>query len=51
MADMVKSFRELTPELQATAGGKGGTLARLFQAGYPVPAASSFYQLLFWMKS
>lgn len=38
MADMVKSFRELTPELQATAGGKGGTLARLFQAGYPVPA-------------
>lgn len=35
--NMVKSFQELTPELQAFAGGKGGMLARLFQGGYPVP--------------
>jgi pyruvate,water dikinase len=34
---MVKSFKELTPELQAFAGGKGGMLARMFQGGYPVP--------------
>jgi pyruvate,water dikinase len=37
MATLVKSFRELTPELQPSAGGKGGVLARLFQAGYPIP--------------
>jgi len=37
MANMVKSFRELTPELQPLAGGKGGMLARMHQAGYPVP--------------
>jgi len=37
MVDMVKSFKELTPELQAFAGGKGGMLARMFQNGYPVP--------------
>ncbi|MEL7567741.1 MAG: PEP/pyruvate-binding domain-containing protein [Dehalobacterium sp.] len=37
MINMVKSFQELTPELQACAGGKGGMLARLFQSGYPVP--------------
>jgi len=37
MADMVKSFRELAPELQAAAGGKGGALAKMFQRGYPVP--------------
>jgi phosphohistidine swiveling domain-containing protein len=34
---MVRSFSELTTEQQTLAGGKGGTLARLFQAGYPVP--------------
>lgn len=38
MADLVRSFDELTQEQQAPAGGKGGTLARLYQAGYPVPA-------------
>lgn len=37
MTSMVKSFNELTPELQAVAGGKGGVLARMFQNGYPVP--------------
>jgi phosphohistidine swiveling domain-containing protein len=35
--DVIRSFDELTPEQQASAGGKGGTLARLYQAGYPVP--------------
>jgi pyruvate,water dikinase len=34
---MVKSFNELTAEQQLYAGGKGGSLARMFQAGYPVP--------------
>lgn len=33
----VQSFRDLAPEQQAAAGGKGGMLARLFQADYPVP--------------
>jgi phosphohistidine swiveling domain-containing protein len=37
MAGMVRRFDELTPEQQSFAGGKGGTLARLYQAGYPVP--------------
>ena len=37
MNDTVKSFKELTFEQQALAGGKGGTLARMYQAGYPVP--------------
>lgn len=37
MTDMVRSFDELTTEQQSNAGGKGGTLARLYQAGYPVP--------------
>jgi phosphoenolpyruvate synthase/pyruvate phosphate dikinase len=34
---VINSFRELTPELQALAGGKGGTLARMYQGGHPVP--------------
>jgi phosphohistidine swiveling domain-containing protein len=34
---VVRSLGNLTTELQAVAGGKGGTLARLYQAGYPVP--------------
>ena len=37
MNDMVKSFSELTAEQQSHAGGKGGALARLYQANYPVP--------------
>ncbi len=37
MSDTVKSFNELTAEQQSHAGGKGGTLARLYQADYPVP--------------
>ncbi|MDF2545175.1 MAG: phosphoenolpyruvate synthase [Anaerosolibacter sp.] len=37
MTNMVKSFKALTPDLQSSAGGKGGMLARLYQAGYPVP--------------
>lgn len=35
--NMVKSFHELTPELQTAAGGKGGMLARMLQSGFPVP--------------
>ncbi len=37
MSDMIKSFSELTAEQQSHAGGKGGALARLYQANYPVP--------------
>lgn len=37
MSEMVSSFNELTIEQRPFAGGKGGTLARLYQAGYPVP--------------
>ena len=33
----VLSFKELKGEEFASAGGKGGTLARLHQAGFPVP--------------
>jgi pyruvate,water dikinase len=35
--NMVQTFAELSPEAYASAGGKGGTLARLYRAGYPVP--------------
>ncbi len=37
MTETIYAFDELTPEEQLAAGGKGGTLARLSQAGYPVP--------------
>ncbi|MBB6214182.1 pyruvate,water dikinase [Anaerosolibacter carboniphilus] len=37
MANMVKDFSQLTPELLSSAGGKGGMLARMYQNGYPVP--------------
>jgi phosphohistidine swiveling domain-containing protein len=37
MVDMVRTFKELTADQQFLAGGKGGTLAQLHQAGYPVP--------------
>ena len=37
MSKTVKVFGELEAEEQAIAGGKGGSLARLYQAGYPVP--------------
>ena len=37
MRNVVRSFKELTPELQAFAGGKGGMLAKMYQEGYPVP--------------
>lgn len=33
----VKGFKELTSESMEFAGGKGSMLARMFQAGYPVP--------------
>jgi len=33
----VRFFEELTPEHRFSAGGKGGTLSLLYQAGYPVP--------------
>src|SRR5450759_1522753 len=34
---MPHAFAELDPRSQLRAGGKGGTLARLSQSGYPVP--------------
>jgi len=37
MVDVIRSFDELAAEEQSSAGGKGGALARLYQAGYPVP--------------
>lgn len=37
MGNMIKSFQELTPQLQGYAGGKGSMLAKMYQAGYPVP--------------
>jgi phosphohistidine swiveling domain-containing protein len=37
MTDMLRTFDNLTASEQHSAGGKGGTLARLTQAGYPVP--------------
>jgi phosphohistidine swiveling domain-containing protein len=37
MTTMVRSFREFTMGEHLPAGGKGGTLARLCQTGYPVP--------------
>jgi phosphohistidine swiveling domain-containing protein len=37
MTAVVYTFRELPPDQQPLAGGKGGTLGRLYQAGYPVP--------------
>ena len=37
MKRVVCTFGELTVQEQTAAGGKGGTLARLYQAGYPVP--------------
>jgi phosphohistidine swiveling domain-containing protein len=35
--EKVRSFNELTSEQKLLAGGKGGTLSRLYQAHYPVP--------------
>lgn len=37
MSILVANFKELTPELQLYAGGKGSMLAKMFQSGYPVP--------------
>ena len=37
MSNKVVTFQELTADQQPYAGGKGGALARMFQAGYPVP--------------
>ena len=37
MGNMVRNFKELTPELQTYAGGKGSMLAKMYQEGYPVP--------------
>ena len=36
MRELVRSFEEFGGE-RTSAGGKGGTLARLYQAGYEVP--------------
>lgn len=35
--DMVQAFGELLAEAYSSAGGKGGTLTRLYRAGYAVP--------------
>jgi phosphohistidine swiveling domain-containing protein len=37
MHKMIRTFDELTTEQGPSAGGKGSTLSRLYQAGYPVP--------------
>lgn len=37
MRNEIKWFAEITPELHKWAGGKGGMLARMLHAGYPVP--------------
>jgi phosphohistidine swiveling domain-containing protein len=37
MRNIILPFDELSQGQQPSAGGKGGTLARLYQAGYPVP--------------
>jgi phosphohistidine swiveling domain-containing protein len=37
MSNDILSFDEITAEQRVFAGGKGGSLARLYQAGYPVP--------------
>lgn len=37
ISDDILSFAEITPEQRVFAGGKGGSLARLYQAGFPVP--------------
>ena len=37
MRNKVRSFTELTVQEMPSAGGKGASLARLYQAGYPVP--------------
>ncbi len=37
MEKLVKTFTEISTQERKQAGGKGGTLARLYQAGYPVP--------------
>jgi pyruvate,water dikinase len=37
MAEWIRFFNELSGEDFPSAGGKGGTLAQLYQAGYPVP--------------
>ena len=36
-SSLVQSFAQIQNQPLALAGGKGGTLARLYQAGYPVP--------------
>lgn len=38
MSELVKEFSTLAPDDWPQAGGKGSTLARLFQSGYRVPA-------------
>jgi phosphohistidine swiveling domain-containing protein len=37
VTEAIRTFGELTAEERSSAGGKGGTLALLHQAGYPVP--------------
>ena len=37
MNEVIRSFDALSAVEQPAAGGKGGTLSQLYQAGYPVP--------------
>ena len=37
MSDYVKTFEEIAAGERPAAGGKGGALARMYQAGFPVP--------------
>ena len=47
MQKVVYTFEELSPGLQPRAGGKGGSLARLFQAGFPVPGGFVIFAAAF----
>ncbi|TGE35558.1 phosphoenolpyruvate synthase [Desulfosporosinus fructosivorans] len=50
MTNMVKSFKELTPELQSLAGGKGSMLSIMYREGYPVPEGFVILPLAFQME-
>ena len=47
MKQLVCLFKELTAEHKHLAGGKGGTLAYLYQKGYPVPNGFIIMQVAF----
>lgn len=48
MQKYVYTFEDLTADLQPLAGGKGASLAGLFQAGFPVPDGFVILPAAFW---